>query len=59
MLGVRRSSVTVTAGALQQAGIINYKRGKITILDQAALKETSCESYRDLKAEFSRLLDFD
>lgn len=59
MLGVRRSSVTVTAGTLQQAGIIQYKRGKIKILDQKALEEVSCECYDDLKANYSRLLGFE
>lgn len=59
MLGVRRSGVTVTAKRLQNAGIIDYKRGRIVILDQEALEQISCECYCDLKAEFSRLLNFD
>lgn len=59
MLGVRRSSITAAAGSFQQAGIIRYGRGRIMILDQAALEKTSCECYRDLKAEFHRLLGFD
>jgi CRP-like cAMP-binding protein len=58
MLGVRRSSVTAAAGIFQQAGIIRYGRGRITILDQKALEKTSCECYHDLKAEFHRLLGF-
>lgn len=45
MLGVRRSGVTIAAGVLQRAGMIRYARGKITILDRKALKDTACECY--------------
>ena len=43
MLGVRRSTVTVVAGTLQQAGLIYYRRGAITILDRRRLEATVCE----------------
>ncbi|MBW4536946.1 MAG: Crp/Fnr family transcriptional regulator [Pleurocapsa minor HA4230-MV1] len=56
MLGTRRSGVTVAAGILQQAGIIRYSRGKITILSQQALEETACECYHLVQNEFIRLL---
>jgi CRP-like cAMP-binding protein len=46
MLGVRRPSVTLAAGALQRAGVIDYTRGKILVLDRAALEAVSCECYR-------------
>ena len=45
MLGARRSTVTVAAGALQERGLITYSRGKVTILDRPRMIETACECY--------------
>ena len=56
MLGVRRASVTVTAGALQKAGAIRYRRGVVTIMDRAQLQEISCECYGIIVQEYSRLV---
>jgi CRP-like cAMP-binding protein len=56
MLGVRRPSVTVAARALQQAGIIRYSRGQITVLDRSALEAASCECYRVVQDEYQRLV---
>ena len=56
MLGVRRASVTVVAGALQQAGLIAYSRGSIRILDRPRLEEAACECYAITRQAFERLL---
>jgi len=56
MLGARRSGVTLAAGALQKRNIINYRRGKVTILDRPKLEKVSCECHRIVKNEYDRLL---
>lgn len=55
MLGGRRESVTVAAGRLQDAGLIHYSRGHITILDRPGLETAVCECYQIVRAEFERL----
>ena len=54
MLGVRRSGVTIAAQTIQQAGIINYRWGKIIILNREALKNVSCECYQLFYNNFYR-----
>lgn len=56
MLGIRRPSVTVAAGILQQAGSIRYARGNIALLDDIALEHSACECYGIVKQEYARLL---
>jgi CRP-like cAMP-binding protein len=56
MLGVRREGVTEAALSLQQAGLIRYKRGHITVLDRSGLEHRSCECYAVVKREYDRLL---
>ena len=45
MMGTPRTAVTMAAGALQDAGLIRYKRGKITIIDRHGLEDAACECY--------------
>src|SRR5712671_667413 len=56
MLGVRRQSVTKSAGKLEQAGLIRYSRGLITVLDRPGLEQRVCECYAVVKRETERLL---
>jgi CRP-like cAMP-binding protein len=56
MLGVRREGVSEGALKLQQAGLIRYTRGHITVLDRPRLEKRSCECYSVVKKEYDRLL---
>ncbi len=58
MLGVRREGVTDAAGKLQKLEVIEYKRGKITVLDRTKLEQMSCECYAVVKKETDRLLPY-
>jgi len=51
MLGVRRTTVTLLAQELQKRGVVRYSRGRITILDRAALEGCACECYEAIKQE--------
>jgi CRP-like cAMP-binding protein len=54
MLGTRRSTISVSAGGLQRAGLIRYARGRVTIIDRQGLEALSCECYAIIKTEFDR-----
>jgi CRP-like cAMP-binding protein len=56
MLGVRRASVTDVLLPLQAAGLIGYRRGRVTMLDRPRLEATACECYRFIQGQFDRLL---
>ena len=56
MLGVRREGITEAAGKLQQAGVIRYRRGHISVLERAGLERRACECYAVVKREMDRLL---
>ncbi len=56
MLGVHRPSVSLVARTFQQAGIIKYSRGVITMLDRPALEEACCECYFVVRSQFERIL---
>ncbi|ENO98090.1 cyclic nucleotide-binding protein [Thauera phenylacetica B4P] len=55
MLGVRREAVTEAAGKLQAAGLIQYRRGQITVTDRPGLEARACECYSVVRAEYERL----
>ena len=57
MLGTRRSSVTVAAGILQEAGIIDYRRGQVHILNRAKLEDASCECYPAVRRQLHSYLN--
>lgn len=56
MLGVQRSTVTVAAGEMQRAELISYSRGRITILNRAALIKRTCECYGIVASSYQRIL---
>ena len=60
MLGVRRAAVSIAAAALQDAGLIRYPRGNITVVSQAGIGRRSCECYevvRHFTAKYLKALD--
>ena len=59
MLGVRREGVTEAAGKLQEAGLIQYSRGHIKVLDRAGLEKRVCECYAVVRKEYDRLLPYE
>jgi|SRR6478672_4050383 CRP-like cAMP-binding protein len=54
MLGVQRPTVTTVAGGLQQAGLIRYTHGRVSVLDRRGLEAASCECYAIVRAHFDR-----
>lgn len=56
MLGVHRPSVSLVAATYQQAGVIRYLRGQMTILDRKALEEASCECYHAVANQYNQVL---
>jgi DNA-binding transcriptional regulator YhcF (GntR family) len=57
MLGVRRASISVAAAVLQKAGIIQYNRGKMRVIDRPQMENIACECYGIIKNEYDRLLE--
>ena len=55
MLGAPRTTVTLAAGLLQRAGMIDYSRGVVTVKNRKQLEDTACECYGIVRNEFQRL----
>ena len=59
MLGVRRSSITIAAGALKTKKLIDYGRRSLEIVDREGLLGTACECYATITRTYARLLGFE
>jgi CRP-like cAMP-binding protein len=59
MLGVRREGITEAAGRLQQAGVIRYRRGHITVQQRTGLEAGACECHAAVTKELGRLASFE
>lgn len=59
MLGVRRMSAVVAIGRFKEAGLIEHRRGEVTILDTARLESKACECYRVVKQHLDNIAEFD
>jgi CRP-like cAMP-binding protein len=55
MLGVQRPTVSVIAGTLQEAGLIRYVHGHVTVVNRKGLEAAACECYPIVRAHFDRL----
>jgi CRP-like cAMP-binding protein len=59
MLGVQRSSVSLSAHALQKSGLIHYSRGKIKIVDRKGIEECACECYSVIRERIGSAISFE
>jgi CRP-like cAMP-binding protein len=57
MLGTRRTTVTLVAGSLQRRGLIDYRRGKVTVIDRTGLERAACGCYRVTRDALDKLYD--
>jgi CRP-like cAMP-binding protein len=56
VLGVQRNTVNTAMVALRRAGAVEYRRGRVTVLDRVGLEAASCECYGAIRARYERLL---
>ena len=57
MLGVGRPTVSIAAGTLKTAGLIDYQRGSVTIRDRQGLEAAACACYEQIRLQYSELID--
>jgi CRP-like cAMP-binding protein len=57
LLGTRRASVTQAAGQLKRAGLIDYRHGRLTILDAPRLERVACEDYLLTRGAYDKVFD--
>ncbi|HEX2526938.1 MAG TPA: helix-turn-helix domain-containing protein [Geminicoccus sp.] len=57
MLGVRRAGITLAAGILQKAELIQYGSGQITVLDRPGLEAAACQCHRAISNDHDRLIE--
>jgi DNA-binding transcriptional regulator YhcF (GntR family) len=57
MLGVHRPTVSTTASLLQQAGLISYSRGQVTVINPEGLKAGACECLELMERQFDKIFD--
>jgi CRP-like cAMP-binding protein len=57
MLGVQRPTVTLAARMMQSAGLIDYRRGTVTLVDRAGLMDVACECYRIIRRAYDNALN--
>jgi CRP-like cAMP-binding protein len=55
MLGVQRSGISIAANVLRNSGMIQYRRGRVTIVNRAALEDAACECYAATRDELEKL----
>jgi CRP-like cAMP-binding protein len=55
MLGIRRPTVAIVARLLQQAGLITYRAGRVTVCDRSGLEAAACQCYPVLRSQLERL----
>jgi hypothetical protein len=58
MLGIHRPGVTLAAIQLKEAGLIDYRRALVTIVDKEGLEELACECYETLKSDYEQVSQY-
>ena len=56
MLGYQRAGVSIAMSSLVKAGLIEHKRGTVTITNRSGLEAAACECYREMQTELEEFL---